>query len=127
MTHDHGQPLNAPAELHQPAPSVARRLLDKVGTDPNGTGCWLWTGHTDGKGYGQLKLNGRRGRAYWAHRMSYACFRGPIPAGMTIEHMCRVPSCVNPLHLELATVSENTANGNRDRARPDEEVQAVPF
>ena len=74
---------------------------------PNGSsGCWLWTGHRDKKGYGQFKW---LRRSWWAHRLSYRTFVGPIPEGMTVNHReCRNPSCVNPTHLELMTLEENS-------------------
>ena len=60
--------------------------------EPN-SGCWLWMGSTDRHGYG--RLNHVR-----AHRISYRAFKGKIPAGMVLDHLCRVKCCVNPDHLE---------------------------
>lgn len=74
--------------------------------------CVLWPYYTDRKGYGQFRMGKRM---HWAHRVSYALFVGPIPEGMTVNHKCRNPSCVNPYHLELLSVAENTALGNRHR------------
>ena len=34
--------------------------------------------------------------------------RGPIPEGLTLDHLCRVRACVNPAHLEPVTLRENT-------------------
>jgi hypothetical protein len=68
------------------------------------TGCWLWKGYRDKKGYGQVR---HHGRAHWAHRVAYAIFNGCIPDGMTIHHTCHNPGCVNPEHLTTATVAEN--------------------
>jgi hypothetical protein len=42
-----------------------------------------------------------------AHRWAYEHFIGPIPAGLEIDHLCRVRHCVNPAHLEPVTKSEN--------------------
>lgn len=67
-------------------------------------GCWHWRGHKDRKGYGQFWL---RGRAHWAHRVSYVAFVGPIPDGKQIDHACGNPSCVNPAHLEVVSLAEN--------------------
>lgn len=69
--------------------------------------CWLWTGATNG-GYGQLKVN--RTIAL-AHRISYELHVGPIPAGLVIDHLCRVTSCVNPAHLEPVPQRINVLRG----------------
>lgn len=71
-------------------------------------GCWLWIGSRNGKGYGQYRLNGKIRRA---HRVSYESHRGPIPNGLVLDHRCCNTSCVNPLHLEVATVGENNRRG----------------
>lgn len=38
-------------------------------------------------------------------------FVGPIPDGLVIDHLCRNPQCVNPMHLEPVTPEENTRRG----------------
>jgi hypothetical protein len=71
--------------------------------EPN-SGCWLWLGSLRGKGYSVYK--GKAG-----HRVSYEAFKGPIPDGLVIDHLCRVHSCVNPEHLEAVTNRENVVRG----------------
>lgn len=39
--------------------------------------------------------------------MTYEEFNGPVPAGMELDHLCRVRCCVNPMHLEPVTHDEN--------------------
>lgn len=72
---------------------------------PGNNACWHWWGHVSEKGYGQFWMDGR---AHWAHRVSYAIWVGEIPAGMTPDHTCGCSVCVNPQHLTLVTVSENS-------------------
>lgn len=67
--------------------------------------CWLWTGNKGWDGYGHFWLDGRD---VMAHRFSYELHRGQIPDGLTIDHLCRNKSCVNPEHLDPCTAAENT-------------------
>lgn len=83
--------------------AVAERFLRLVSEEPN-SGCWLWLGCTDPKGYGHFRLNGSICKA---HRVAYELFVGPIPFGLQLDHLCRVKGCVNPAHLEAVTNSEN--------------------
>lgn len=43
-----------------------------------------------------------------AHRKSYEILVGPIPGGLTIDHLCRNRACINPAHMEPVTNAENT-------------------
>jgi hypothetical protein len=72
------------------------------------TGCQVWIGATNNKGYGVLSLDGAR---HLAHRIAYESAYGPIPDGMVVDHLCRVRNCVNPLHLEVVTSGENQRRG----------------
>lgn len=66
--------------------------------------CWLWKPLGSVNGYGQFTCNGK---TRLAHRTSYELAKGEIPAGLTIDHLCRVRNCVNPAHLEAVTRAEN--------------------
>ena len=66
--------------------------------------CWIWEGAYNNKGYPRLTLGGE----HWlAHRLAYERYWGPIPGGMQLDHICREPGCINPLHLEPVTCREN--------------------
>lgn len=63
-----------------------------------------WTAYTNAPGYGQFRHDEQ---AYYAHRISYFLAYGSVPDGLEVDHACRVPHCVAPLHLEAVTVAEN--------------------
>lgn len=65
--------------------------------------CWIWSGETD-RGYPKFIIGGVKKRI---HRVIYEMLRGPIPEGMTLDHLCRVRACCNPDHLEPVTSLEN--------------------
>lgn len=52
-----------------------------------------------------------------AHRYVYEQQVGPIPPGLTIDHLCRNPRCVNVEHLEPVTMRENVLRGEGVTAR----------
>lgn len=76
--------------------------------------CWLWRGPAiTPKGYARIRS---AGRYVFVHRFSWRLANGPIPEGLTIDHLCRNRLCVNPAHLEPVTVRENLMRGNTHAA-----------
>lgn len=71
-------------------------------------GCWEWQGHCNASGYGGIHRNGR---CRLAHRFVYELLIGPIPTGLSLDHLCRNRACVNPAHLEPATARVNILRG----------------
>jgi hypothetical protein len=76
--------------------------------------CWVWMADTNDppKQYGRFKV---LGRLALAHRVAYELWVGPIADGMTLDHLCNRPECVNPFHLEVVTNSENVSRARRQR------------
>ena len=86
---------------------VSRPAIDRfLERTEKGADCWVWQGSKSKTGYGYFGTGGH-GECMFAHRWSYQQFKGPIPKGLTIDHLCRNTSCVNPDHLEAVSLREN--------------------
>lgn len=84
-------------------------MLEKIKArvaEDSSTGCWLWEGTLSKSGYGRFYRPEIQAEAF-AHRLAYEAAVGPIPDGLTLDHLCRVTRCVNPHHLEPVTLAEN--------------------
>lgn len=89
--------------------TLMERVWSKIERDANG--CWLWTGAIKSNGYGNFSQKKPKKRTYNAHRFVYELLVEPIPAGLCLDHLCRVRRCVNPAHLEIVTYSTNIRRG----------------
>jgi hypothetical protein len=85
--------------------------------------CWLWTANVAPNGYGCFYWQGRLERS---HRWVWLNTVGPIPDGLVIDHRCHTDSdckgglylhrrCVNPRHMELVTMQENSRRAKEHR------------
>jgi hypothetical protein len=88
--------------------SIEDRFWPKVNKTSE---CWLWTAAVSKTGYGKFGI-GYRTRG--AHRVAYELIVGPIPEGLTLDHLCRTPLCVNPAHLEPVPIAENIRRAFQD-------------
>lgn len=96
-------------------------LMSRVVIDADG--CWIWTGYVTADGYGRASRT--RSTSTIAHRVAYEVFVGPIPDGLTLDHLCHSVDpvgcpgglnckhrrCVNPAHLEPISHRENSLRG----------------
>jgi hypothetical protein len=70
--------------------------------------CGEWPKPRNQGGYGLMRY---RGKQRGLHRVMFELLRGPIPAGMQLDHLCRNRACCNPWHLEVVTQRENIMRG----------------
>jgi hypothetical protein len=87
------------------------RLLSRLIIDPSG--CLLWAGALDRDGYGKISVDGS---PRLVHRVMWEMSEGPIPPGLTIDHVkdrgCTHKNCASIAHLEPVTHQVNMLRGN---------------
>jgi hypothetical protein len=71
----------------------------ETNSTPTPEGCWKWNLGDDGR-YPRWK----RQRA---HRIAYVAWKGEVPEGYHVHHVCENPLCVNPDHLEAVDAGEH--------------------
>lgn len=101
--------------------SIVKRFV------PQENGCWYlgtryYSGITkpDSKGYSNTKIGYPNHKSIRVHKLSWMYYKGDIPEGMVVDHMCHDPKtcqggsacehrqCVNPNHLQLLSGSDNS-------------------
>lgn len=100
--------------IHYPRGSMSEfwkleaRLRHKIEIQPSG--CWIWIASLDHNGYGRVRDTVNNSTKF-SHRFIYELLIGPIPSDLELDHLCRIPSCCNPKHLEPVTHTENVKRG----------------
>lgn len=92
--------------------SLEDRFLQKVLKTEN---CWEWIGSKIPNGYGKImvKIEKKKYKYQYAHRVSYEIYIGKINNNLCVLHRCDNPSCVKPEHLFLGTQKDNMEDRER--------------
>jgi hypothetical protein len=99
---------------------LSHYFLTRIKVQPSG--CWFWTGNRvaadnkTGDYYGVARED-PQGPRTGAHRVVYEILVGPIPDGLTLDHLCRVTLSVCPNHLEPTTRWENVRRSTNHAAQ----------
>lgn len=93
--------------IYKLQPVDLKRFWDRVDKT---SGCWVWNGLRNSKGYGRFSIGETMALA---HRVVWGFTNGGLQHGnfeLCVLHRCDNPPCVNPDHLFLGTRLDN----NRD-------------
>lgn len=87
--------------------------------------CWIWQRSFNNENYpiGSFARFGYVGQQL-AYRVLYVQAMGPIPDGLELDHLCRVPACVRPSHMEPVTGRVNILRQPRTKLT-DDDVRAA--
>lgn len=100
-------------------PKQLKKVIDRI--QPQANGCWWYPSVVNQRGYAATRIGWPVTKGASIHRLSWIYYKGDIPEGMVIDHLCHDVNtceggttcehrrCVNPDHLQLVTAPVNNA------------------
>lgn len=93
---------------------IPARIADKLCPEPN-TGCLLWWGATDAKGYGIVWWQGKRRRV---HRVLHKLRTGRWPRkDRVVLHSCDTPPCADEHHTRRTGTNRQNERDKHAKGR----------
>lgn len=89
---------------------IAARLQGKYRIDPSG--CWIWTGAVGGSRSKRPQIR-IHWKLFYASRVAWELYKGPIPIGQFVCHKCDIELCINPDHMFLGSQKDNMRDASR--------------
>ena len=89
--------------------NALENILSKTQRDED-TGCLIYTGAVNEKGYPMISSQGKKRRA---NRLVYEMWYGAIPEGCDVDHTCYNRRCLEKTHLRPLTHKENIIRTER--------------
>jgi hypothetical protein len=93
-----------------PEPMRSKIITQLIPDSPVAGPCWVWTGCLNSRNYGCTSVNGK---VVLTHRVAYTIYKGDIPEGLQVDHLCFNTKCCNPSHLEAVTQKVNAERTRR--------------
>lgn len=107
-------------------PNFKERFMSNLPKDcflsENKDTCWEWQGYKKYDNYGTISWGANK--EYLAHRISYFIFKGNIPYNQIVRHTCDNKICVNPNHLLIGTLSDNSIDCVKRNRHPSQKLNS---
>lgn len=88
---------------------IEDKLLAGISFPEDVDDCWPWVGAKQKTGHGKFFWQRHYTSSY---RAMYKAFVDADIDGLDVDHLCKNPVCMNPMHLEAVTSRVNTLRGS---------------
>src|SRR5262245_18698378 len=95
---------------------MPQAVIDRILIRCHAEGSCMVSDYQGPRGYGRVAWKvGDRYQHGLVHRRVWEAVNGPIPEGLTVDHLCRVRKCIRIEHLRLLSHADNSSDTRRRR------------
>jgi hypothetical protein len=94
-------------------------------TRPDLGPCWVWMAAKNSMGYANFSVSRKDRKWKLGHVFCYELFVGTVPVGKELDHLCRIPACVNWKHVEPVSHRINCLRGTSPSANNSKKTSCV--